>query len=231
MNRTAQLNAQAMHRLSVHGDCDGAVKDLAAALSCITSHVTGDSVVRQPDSHSVPRSSAAACQVKTSLPYLGVEPRSSSVAYFERPFLIEINNHENGNDQDVGMTDEQAAYCSSVCFYNMGLALYTQYKKETLKCDRLTKANDCFLRAFDLLAACKLEPNDSKLILMLATCNNLAALQGDLGNIVLLQYWAQKFEVILGFIDARSHWEDANYHSFRLKMLLNSFAINAACAA
>ena len=228
MNRIARLNDAAMSLLAI-GDCDGAVKGLASALSSITSHVTDGAPRPQQsssqDSNNELRSSAA-CRVKTSLPFLGVEARSSSVAYFERPFLIETSN-----DQDAGMTDEQTAYCSSVCFYNMGLALYTQYKKETLKYDRLTKANDCFLRAFDLLAACKLEPDDSKLILLLATCNNLAALQGDLGNIVLLQYWAQKFEVVLGFVDARSHWNDANYHSFRLKKLLNAFAFSAAATA
>jgi len=227
-----------MHRLSAHGDCDGAVKDLAAALAGITSHVTNGAVPRSQasvpsETQNPPRPSSAVCRVKTSLPYLGVEPRSSSVAYFERPFLIDTDDGVVEEDSDRGpkMSDEEAAYCSSVCFYNMGLALYTQYKKETLKCDRLTKANDCFLRAFDLLAACKLQPDDSKLILLLATCNNLAALQGDLGNIVLLHYWAQKFDIVLDFIDARSHWEDKDYHSFRLKKLLNSFAISAAPTA
>lgn len=231
MNRTARLNADSVSLLA-HGDCDGAVKGIASALASITHYVTGGTP--QPKSRSpqdtVQPLTSAICRVKTSLPYLGMETRSSSVTYFERPFLIESGPNVNDSQGD-GMTDEQAAYCSSVCFYNMGLALYTQYKKETLKYDRLIKANDCFIRSYDLLAACQLEPDDSKLVLLLATCNNLAALQGDLGNIVLLQYWAQKFEVVLGFMDAPSHWNDANYHSFRLKKLLNAFAFSSAATA
>lgn len=129
------------------------------------------------------------------------------------------------------MTDEQAAYCSSICFYNMAIASYTGFKKQPLEHDRLHMTYDLFLRAFDLLAVCKLDPDDSKIILLLAICNNLAAVQAELGNLGLLQHWAEKFCIILEFADAMSHWNDASYHYFRLKHLLCSFALNAAGAA
>ena len=226
MLRTAQLNEQAIG-LICRGNCDGAMQTLGSALSEITSKVTA----LAPDSpkkldEETPRSSTF--RVKASYLYMGVESLKSIISYFERPYQIEsYPRNENGS-----LTAEQAAYFSSVCFYNMGLAMLVRYKKENSpNCESLMHAHDCFIRTYDVLSLCKLEPSDSKLLLMLATCNNLAAIQGDLGNIPLLQYWGVKFQVILEFADPQSHWHDANYHLFRLKTLLSAFSFNSAAAA
>ena len=230
MNRTAQLNSQAIDRVC-HGDCIGAVRTLGSALSDITAKVTSrpPSPPEQDEettTNSEQRPRSSTFRVNTSFHYLGVQTLKSSIAYFERPF--EIKSFPSNGDE---ITDEQAAYLSSVVFYNMGLAMFVDYKKDTKDYERLLQAHDCFLRTYDVLSVCKLESDDSKLILMLATCNNLAAIHGDLGNIPMLHFWGDKFQVVLDFCDPSSHWEDANYHTFRMKKLLNAFSFSAASAA
>ena len=224
MNQTVLLNSQGVGFL-VQGDYEQAIRSFSHALSSVTARIKNVPKYADPIlSQCLPSSSF---KVQTACPNIGVELRSSCVAYFERPFFIESYATE---EKDL-MTDELAAFFSSVCFYNMGLAMFALYKTDSLAMGRLIKAHDWFLRAFDLLAACKLEADDSKLILLLAICNNLAAIQGDLGDTNLLRYWGEKFQVILGFADARSHWSDANYHLFRLKQLLSAFAFSSAGAA
>lgn len=223
MERTAELNSKAIDLL-MEGDSEGAIRSLVSALATVTAEVTqADKTQRSVRKN---ESKSSSFVVKAVNHFIGTGMRTTGIEYFERLFFID--SIPTGGES---ISDEQAAYCSSICFYNMAIASYNGFKKQPLDHDRLTVTYDLFLRAFDLLAVCKLDPDDSKVIMLLAICNNLAAVQAELGNLGILKHWADKFYAILGFADAMSHWNDATYHYFRLKQLLSSFAISAAGAA
>lgn len=218
MNQAAYWNHRAVACLNA-GDSQGAVNAVTTALTHI--NVQGSHKKREGE---CPRSSAI--RVKTGNVCLGIEDRVPVIEYFEQPFIM-----ASAANSRVFTSHEEVAYCTALCFYNLALAWYSDYKKSSLKYDRLQKADEFFLRAFHLLSACNLDPDDSKLILLMAVCNNLAAVQADFGNLLLLQHWGGKFNAVLQFADADSHWKDRNYHHFRMKHLLNVYDLTAAGAA
>lgn len=235
LHRAVSLNAEAIDHL-LRQDYNAAVASLTSALSQITNEVmvaTQTFTVNEPsndDPLSTPLRVAAAFRYHHDEGTDSAAMDSSCVSYFEKPFLVEWRTISE-QELPVPLTDELAAYCSAACFYNMGLALYAKYKQGPLNTGCLKRAHDSFLRAFELLSVLKIQADDPTLMLLLAICNNLAAIQGDLGNILLLQYWGEKFQVVFNFADEQSHWNDSNFHSFRLKKLLHAFDFVAAGSA
>ena len=225
-SRAVSLNADAVSLL-LQSDHTGAVANLSAALSYITRKVLSD---KEPIGGAHP---GFPFQVRASFPFnQRVDPviTDSCVSYFEKPFLVEWQCSPQERTS-IPLTDEIAAYLSATCFYNMGLALYATFRKHPLQEVWLSKAHDSFLRAFELLSVLKIRSNNPTLLLLLATCNNLAAIQGDLGNVALLHFWGDQFQIVFDFADAQSLWNDSNFHSFRLKKLLHAFAFSAAGTA
>jgi hypothetical protein len=221
MNQTAYWNKKAANLLNA-GDSQGAVRAVTAALAHMNAHATKQQGSKKKHEGGFPRSSSI--RIKTGTVFLGIDNPVAMIEYFEQPFLI------TSVDSRV-FTNEEVAYCSALCFYNLALAWYSEYKRSSFKFDRLQKAYDFFLRAFHLLSVCNLDPDDSKLVLLMAVCNNLAAVQADFGNLILLRHWGEKFNAVLQFADADRHWNDRNFHHFRMKHVLGVYSVNAAGAA
>lgn len=85
-------------------------------------------------------------------------------------------------------------YCMATCLFNMALACHLEYESSQDARQRsvlLKQARTLYLTCYEIMQKHAIDPTDSIVLLVLATCANIIDIEMDLGNLDDVRFWRQ----------------------------------------